>query len=95
MRPVRELMRAQGAADESRRDWQGWNRHGKRCVCRVDICSPRGHLIDRSLPPHQGFKLRPLELGDFIITDSHAYNHVDPGRRYTARQHDLEEEPVD
>ncbi|KAI9634920.1 P-loop containing nucleoside triphosphate hydrolase protein [Dioszegia hungarica] len=29
----------------------------------------------------EGFKLRPLEMRDFILHDSHAYAHVDPSRK--------------
>ncbi len=41
----------------------------------------------------KGFALRPLELDDFVVSDSHAYSHVDSGRRH--RHDDIEEEPVD
>lgn len=52
----------------------------------------------------EGFKLRPLQLSDFIIVDSHAYSHVDPSGsaqgmpgRYMPRSggSDPLDEPVD
>jgi SpoVK/Ycf46/Vps4 family AAA+-type ATPase len=93
MRPVRELMRAKGAEGGLAGMEQARREVG--VVAIFFFCRDFGTLKRPETSALQGFKLRPLELSDFIITDSHAYNHVDPSRRYTARQHDLEEEPVD
>lgn len=94
MRPVRELMREKGAMGIQGME-QAKKEASRALHTLKDLC-----LIRLNLP--QGFKLRPLQMSDFIVVDSHAYSHVDPSGggmpgRYFNRSggDDPLDEPVD
>lgn len=94
MRPVRELMREKGAMGI-----QGMEQ-AKKEVSRP-ACSAWRLLSTDHVCALQGFKLRPLQMSDFIVVDSHAYSHVEPsgggmpGRYFNRSGGDPLDEPVD